>query len=316
MDLNPVIPFEPIRAEKIPIGPDWVAQVKWDGVRMLAYYDGVSMRLVNRRLNDRTLQYPELLSPNTFCSASSFILDGEIIAFEAQKPSFYEIMKRDQLRNQHSIDSAVNNIPITYMVFDVLYLQNEWVTKEPLIERQDKLNSIMKPNQQVHIVQNFSDGHMLFEAVKQQGIEGIVSKNLTSSYTINGKDSRWQKHKINRDLLAIVGGISFKNKIVHSLALGLVNPSGDLDYIGHAGTGKITMQGWIELTEKATPLITDHNPFINYPSSNKELFWVKPQLVVKVNFMEWTPSGSLRHPSIQSLIEDIPLSNCHTNQIT
>ncbi|KRF39145.1 hypothetical protein ASG93_23590 [Paenibacillus sp. Soil787] len=76
MELKPVFPFEPISTETIPASDDWVAQIKWDGVRMLTYFDGNDVRLVNRRCNDRTKQYPELLAIKTYCSASSVILDG------------------------------------------------------------------------------------------------------------------------------------------------------------------------------------------------------------------------------------------------
>lgn len=76
MKLKPVIPFEPISTETIPTDDGWVTQIKWDGVRMLTYFDGNEVRLVNRRCNDRTLQYPELLDIQTYCTASSVIIDG------------------------------------------------------------------------------------------------------------------------------------------------------------------------------------------------------------------------------------------------
>ena len=93
MDLKPVAPFEPIRSETIPQGENWVAQVKWDGVRMLTYRDGRETRLINRKGNDRTAQYPEFIDVPSYCRASSVILDGEMIALSGGKPSFHEIMR-------------------------------------------------------------------------------------------------------------------------------------------------------------------------------------------------------------------------------
>ncbi|MDB5052920.1 MAG: ligase [Bacilli bacterium] len=96
MELEPVIPFEPIRSNSIPEGSVWIHQIKWDGVRVLTYYDGFKCRLFNRKLNERTNQYPELLDVKSYCHSDSVILDGEIIALGSDgKPSFHEVMRRD-----------------------------------------------------------------------------------------------------------------------------------------------------------------------------------------------------------------------------
>ena len=103
MELKPVFPFEPISTETIPTAADWIAQIKWDGVRMLTYYDGNEVRLWNRRCHERTEQYPELLDIRSYCKVSSIILDGEIIAFDDKKPTFHEIMKRESLRKNKAL---------------------------------------------------------------------------------------------------------------------------------------------------------------------------------------------------------------------
>ncbi|MFB5269057.1 ATP-dependent DNA ligase [Paenibacillus enshidis] len=316
MELQPIVPFEPVRTEHIPDGPEWIAQVKWDGVRMLAYCSQEQVRLVNRRLNDRTLQYPELLQPSVYCSASSFILDGELVAFDGGKPSFHEIMKRDSLRKQQSIRQAVSRIPVVYMVFDVLMAEDRWVTALPLAQRQDLLQDIIKPEQPlVQIVQSFPDGTALFRAVSEQGLEGVVLKRTDSPYLIDGKDKRWQKRKINRDLYAVIGGVTFRDKVVNSLLLGLYTPEGQLMYIGHAGTGQLTVTDWTGLTERVKPLELGTIPFNAKPPLLRETTWIRPQLVVKVAFLEWTPGGTMRHPSIESIVEHISPEECTTEQL-
>ncbi|AJS60960.1 ATP-dependent DNA ligase [Paenibacillus sp. IHBB 10380] len=314
MKLNPIRPFEPIRTEIIPTGPQWITQVKWDGVRMLTYYDGLTVRLANRKLNDRTQQYPEFQSPNVYCSASSFIIDGEIVAWEEGKPSFHEVMKRDSARKQQSIELASRQISVTYIVFDVLFANGEWVIDQPLSVRQNLLNEIITPQPHVQIAQSFKEGSTLFEAIKQQGMEGIICKNIDSSYIINGKDNRWQKVKTEQDLYAVVGGLTYKDGVVSSLLLGLFNEEGNYIYIGNAGAGKLTMKEWAALTSRMLPIQIDTNPFSNVPQRSKGAIWLKPTIVVKVNFLEWTHSGTLRHSCIQGVIEDMSISDCRFSQ--
>ncbi|MCM3127695.1 RNA ligase family protein [Paenibacillus provencensis] len=314
MELTPVIPFEPIRTNLFPVGPPWIAQVKWDGVRMLTYYDGHEVKLINRKRNDRTLQYPEFTQADVYSSASSFILDGELIAFREGKPSFHEIMRRDSLRSERSIRQGLKSVPVTYMVFDILYLNGVWVTDRPLSERQQLLAEMIKPHPQVQLVQNFPDGNALFEAVKAQQLEGVVVKDLNSTYAMDGKDNRWQKRKKNGDLYAVIGGVTFRDKLVNSLLLGLYNEQGELEYIGHAGTGRFTVQDWRTLTEQALSMGVKHMPFVNIPGRNQGALWIQPELVVRVTFLEWTPGGTMRHPTIESFAPHIPAAECRVAQ--
>ncbi|TFE27258.1 ATP-dependent DNA ligase [Cohnella luojiensis] len=313
MELTPVVPFEPIRTERMPKVGNWVAQVKWDGVRMLSYFNGTKVQLINRRLNNRSLQYPEFLSAQEYCSAKSFILDGEFIAFDEKKPSFHEIMRRDSLRKKQSVEASVSSIPVTYMIFDVLFFNGNWVVSKSLSERQKVLNDIIKPSNKAQLVENFEDADRLFQLMKSHSMEGIVIKNLESSYLINGKDARWQKRKLFYDLFAVIGGITYRDGIINSLLLGIYS-NHSLIYIGHSGTGKLTHADWIKLTRDMEPLIISSCPFENKPSRFKDTVWVKPRVVVKVQFMEWTASKTMRHSSIQSINENLPVSECNFEQ--
>ncbi|MFC3771427.1 RNA ligase family protein [Paenibacillus sp. GCM10012303] len=303
MNLKPVIPFEPIRADKLPAGPNWIAQIKWDGVRMLVYFDGQETRLWNRRRNEKTLQYPEFTDIRSYCSAFSVILDGEMIALDQSKPAFHEIMKRDRLRTANKIGLAVSQTPVTYMIFDVLYCNGEWVNGRPLEQRQQLLEQIIIPGERVHTVKNYPDPSALLEVMKAHGMEGIVCKDLTSTYPLDGKDGRWQKVKLYHDRYAVVGGVTFRGKVVNALLLGLYDENGTLYYIGHAGTGKVTMAEWERLTARVQTMFARERPFRNEPERSKDAFWIRPEIVVKVQFLEWTPDGIMRHPSIQSFAE-------------
>ena len=309
MKLKPIKPFEPVRANKIPIGGDWIAQIKWDGVRMLTYYDGQVVKLYNRKLNEKTVQYPELLAIEKYCRAESVILDGELVALEHGTPSFHKIMKRDSKRIVREIERLSANIPIYYMIFDVLYLNAEWVINKPLAERLQILQEIIIPTEHIQLVQSFVDGEKVFEAVQSRGMEGIVCKDLTKAYLLDKKDDRWVKIKNYQDIAAVVGGVTLKEGIVNSIVLGLYDRSGQLHYIGHGGTGKLTARDRQELTENIKPLIIKESPFINPAKRSKEAVWLKPTLAVKVKYLEWTGGRTLRQPSIQAFI-DFPTKSC------
>ncbi len=309
MHLRPVVPFEPVRVDKIPSGEQWTAQVKWDGVRVLTYYDGAGVRLFNRKLNERTMQFPELTEVKRYCLASSVILDGEVIALENGKPSFHRVMKRDGVRRREAVEQARKVTPVVYMVFDVLYCNGEWVTGQPLRQRQQILAAIVNPQNDVQLVENFSDGESLFSVIKAEGMEGIVCKDLGSKYAIKGKDSRWQKLKNYRDLVAVVGGVTFRGSIVNAVLLGLFDRTGRLWYIGHAGTGKLTWGEWAELTERMKPLVIKERPFVNKPERIKNVVWVMPTITAKIRFIEWTEDHTLRQPSIQAFL-DVPPEEC------
>ncbi|MBD8838772.1 MULTISPECIES: RNA ligase family protein [unclassified Paenibacillus] len=312
---KPLIPFEPISKDTLPTGPQWIAQVKWDGVRMLAYEDGQELRLVNRRLHDRTAQYPELVTPRNLCSGSSYILDGEVIALDPDtgKPSFYHVLRRDRMSRPEGIAQAIHQIPVTYMVFDILFYEGKWVTDQPLADRQRLLHEVLNTAPHVQEVTNTLDAASLLTVMRQHQMEGIVCKDLTSSYGIQGKDQRWQKVKIMHDVYAMIGGVTYRSGIVNAVAVGVYDGP-DFVYIGHVGTGKLNSNTWRELTHQVEPLIRQDRPFHNVPERSAETTWVEPRIGVKVQYMELTHHNTLRHPSIQTFAE-VTREDCLANQL-
>jgi len=307
MELNPIFPFEPISSDIVPIGPEWVSQIKWDGTRILTYFDGKEVKLFNRKLNDRTNIFPELTNIKSYSTAQSIILDGEVIALDQNgNPSFHEVMRRDGIRRMDRIDSAIEAVPIFYMIFDILFYNGEWVTQLSLQERQNLLSEAIQPNKQIQLVPNNTDGVALFEVAKQHNLEGIVCKNLNSKYLIHGKHNAWQKVKNYKDVIAVIGGVTYRSGIVNSILVGLYNENKQLVFIGHVGTGKLTKSEWKDLTTVINNLKIENNPFSSQPKRIKEIQWIQPLLTVKVQFIEWTEGHSLRQPSIQAFIEKDP----------
>ncbi len=299
-------PFEPVRKDEIPSG-DWITQIKWDGVRILIYYDGSEIRLFNRKKNERTKNYPELLDIKSYCKADSVILDGEIIALGSDgKPSFHDVMRRDGIRKFEKVEYMKSVVPITYMIFDVIYFDGEWINKRPLIERLDILSNIIEPNNHVQVVSPHEDPESLFEVIVQQGMEGIVMKKPAGEYTIGGKNDAWIKVKNYRDLIAVIGGFTLSGGIINSILLGLYDSEGKLHYIGHTGTGKLSNEDWRQLTKALIPTTIEERPFINKPDRERNANWVEPRLTVKIMYAEWTAGHSLRQPSIQAFVDASP----------
>lgn len=295
---HPFVPFEPIAVDRLPEGPPWISQIKWDGVRMICYYDGLSTRLINRRGNERTMQYPELSDAGGFLRKPA-VLDGEIIALAEGKPSFHEVMRRDSLRREESVRFAVGRIPVLYMVFDLLRLGDRWLFDEPLDNRRRLLEEALLPHPHVRSVPSYANAAELYGSAVRNGLEGIVCKDGGGLYVPGGKDGRWRKRKIISDLNAVAGGVTFRDGIVNALLLGQYDRSGRLHYIGHAGAGKLKVQDWRELTELSSGLAIPSMPFCALPERAKGVLWLKPQLVFKVEYLERNPSGTLRHPVLQ-----------------
>jgi bifunctional non-homologous end joining protein LigD len=315
LTLQPLIPFEPVLASRLPLpeSEPWIAQIKWDGVRMLSYYDGSHAELLNRRGNRRTLQYPELSRPEAYCRADSVILDGEIIALSGGKPSFHEVMRRDSLKNEAAIRAVSVQVPVLYMVFDILYCNGVWLLDQPLSRRQQILSEMLLPHPHVQNVPSYPQPAQLYSAALKGGLEGIVCKKLTSTYAPGGKDHRWQKYKIISDVTAVAGGVTFRDGLVNALLFGLYDDAGKLHYIGHAGAGRITVQDWRNLNARIGSLLTGQMPFAELPQRSKGAVWIKPELVFKLHYLEWNTSGTFRQPVIQSQVELPPLA-CRMNQ--
>ncbi|KMY45189.1 hypothetical protein AC622_13920 [Bacillus sp. FJAT-27916] len=305
--MKPIIPFEPIAAAEIPLSGDWVFQVKWDGVRILVYKSISGTEVINRHLNNRTIQYPELLDTESYSKADSFILDGEVIALVDGKPSFHEVMKRDRLRGGAEIEIKKKEIPIIYMVFDCLYMNGVSMMDKPLYERQKMLRSIVKETEHIRLTENFEEGEGLLHAVKEQGLEGILCKDLHACYLPGGKDARWQKIKNYQDVIAVVCGYIQKGSGLRSLLLGLYDSDGQLHYIGKAGRGRYNAQDWKTIQHYLEKSKQAFSPFVKAIHEAKDCQWVSPIFTVKVQFLEWSESRTLRQPVLDSFVERNPL---------
>src|SRR5919201_819599 len=180
---------------------------KLDGVRVIAFIDGGVVRLQSRNLRDVTAQYPEveLACAHALTGAYRAILDGEIVAVDkAGKPSFQLLQPR-----MHTTDvkrARRDGAPLFFYVFDALWVDGEELTSRPLRERIRRLHEVVEPMEAVRLTEQIpTDGVALFDAVKEQGLEGIVAKRFDAPY-VQARSSRWLQIKAKRTVECVIGG--------------------------------------------------------------------------------------------------------------
>ncbi|MGI5922010.1 MAG: non-homologous end-joining DNA ligase [Syntrophomonadaceae bacterium] len=284
--------------------PDFIYQVKWDGVRILSFIKQNGVQLWNKRNHERSVQYPELQALDRQIKGWQAILDGEVVVLKNGKPSFPAVMRRDRSANQPTIEYMQKLLPIDYMVFDILSYEGKELLDYPLDYRQKLLADVLEPGERVHLVDNFSQGTGLFEAIKAQDLEGVVAKKPSSRY-ISGKHHKaWFKIKYRRQQNCVVGGYTLRGVTINSLLLGVFQ-DGRLMYCGKAGTG-LNSAEWDELSRQLPHLEINASPFANLTEPGRGFHFVIPQLAVKVEFAEWSEDIQLRSPVIKGFVDLSP----------
>ncbi|NLB18008.1 MAG: DNA ligase, partial [Syntrophomonadaceae bacterium] len=267
-------------------------------VRIIVFSNGCKVTVQNRRLNERTLQYPELQIISDLIPFP-VILDGEVIALKNGTPSFPQVMRRDRIQSAQTAQSMGSQIPIAYMVFDLLYYQDQSTLQLPWHQRQEILRDILPPQEPFHLVENFAQGIVLFEEISRLGLEGIVAKVTDSPYLTGGKSRLWLKIKNRPRITCLIGGYTMRGNTINSLLMGLLQDEENLLFIGRVGSG-LTDKEWSQLTQILSAERRKSPPFLN-PPRIKGVFWVEPHYSILVEYAEWTEESRLRSPVIKEI---------------
>ncbi|HEX4188126.1 MAG TPA: DNA ligase D [Solirubrobacteraceae bacterium] len=287
----------------------WAFEIKWDGVRAIAYSQPGELRLESRNLKDITDSYPELARLNRALSSHTAVLDGEIVAFDADgQPSFGALQPRMHVGSRAAAKRLAASTPVTYVIFDLLWLDGHSLMGLPYTGRRERLTelALQGENWQTpeHVV---GDGAALLELTRRQGLEGIVAKRLGSTYQPGARTRDWLKIKsFGRQELVIGGWLPGKGKrqdSIGALLLGVHDPGGALRYVGRVGTG-FSERELERLAGLLGPLRRASSPFEAGERPPREAVFAEPQLVAEVEFREWTRGGNLRQPSYKGLRED------------
>lgn len=296
------------KTDAVPVGGEWTHEVKWDGVRVLAETVDGTTRLWSRNVNDVTVAWPDVLGAVEAGAGRprDLLVDGEVIALnERGLPDFRVLQDRMHVRRATTATRLAATLPATYMVFDLLRLDGRDLTDLPLSERRARLADLDLGAWQVPAA--YDDGAMLHEATLSQGLEGVVSKRLSSRYSFDSRSPHWRKlaHRHRRSY--VVGGWRPQEGTSDRLAALLVGePTPDgLSYRGRVGSGiggKVSRQ----LTDAVADLVRADSPFVDeVPRVDaRGTRWLEPVLVVDVD-THGTGYTRLRQPSYRGLRTDL-----------
>lgn len=290
-------------AGPLPTGPDWAYEFKWDGVRTLVDASAAGLTLTSRLGNDVTIAYPELAGLAE--AAEDVLLDGEVVQFVEGRPSFSALQNRMHVRKSLEARRLAARAPVTYLVFDVLRLYGVDLTGRPFGERRATLERLELAGPHWTVSPLFDDGPATAQAATENGLEGVVAKRLSSVYRPGSRTGEWVKVRFGRRQEFVVGGWEHgeggRSGGIGSLLLGVYD-GGELVYAGQVGTG-FTAGALRDMQRRLRPTVVAASPFAAMPPDvrGRPITWVRPELVVEVEFAEWTPEGRLRFASFQGI---------------
>ena len=303
--------IEPMLARptlKPPDSPDYLYEVKWDGIRAMISLDEGEIRIHGRKGLEITKQFPELLVPEQAFRATSAVFDGEIVCLEADgKPNFRDVILRMQQSTEGGIERAKANYPAVCYLFDCLYLDGRAIVNEPLVRRREWLEDAIRKDSAYRVSETVADGTALFEAVKQMGLEGIMAKQRHSTYLPGKRSESWLKIKTRQTVeCAIIGytrGKGDRETSFGALHLAQAN-GGELKYIGKVGGG-FDEDSLKAVSAELEELTTIKRPIKEKPPNDAQSVWVEPKLMCEVEFGSLTKDGLLREPVFVRLRPDL-----------
>jgi bifunctional non-homologous end joining protein LigD len=291
---------------------NWALEMKWDGVRALAFIEKGKLRLISRTGRDITMAYPELAGLGSAIPRKQLVLDGEIVVFgDSGWPEFEALQPRIHVRDAQQAARLAGQSPVTYLAFDLLQVDGRPLLNKEYTERRALLDelAISGPFWQAPPSFPGEDLQAVREVSRQHSMEGILAKRLDSRYLPGQRSDTWRKIKNHRRQEVVVAGWKpgkgNREGQVGSLLVGVYGPSG-LEYAGHVGTG-FTVETLRMLGEKLAPLRRSSSPFAEPvpPEHARTAVWAEPKLVIDVTFDLWTRAGRMRAPVYKGLRDDI-----------
>jgi bifunctional non-homologous end joining protein LigD len=290
-----------------PVGHEWLHEVKWDGMRILADVSESGLRLLSRSGRDVTTSFPELR--NLADAVQDALIDGEVIALAEGIPSFEALADRIHVSDARRALSLAETRPVTFMTFDLLRLYGVDLLARPLEDRRASLDKLELPEPQWRHSPSYTDGLALFAATLEQGLEGVVAKRRRSTYQPGRRSTDWVKTPHRHTQACLVGGwrpeIGSPDRI-GALLLGIPAGDGSVSFAGRVGSG-ISRTAEQDLSSVLTPLRRAASPFATEIPREDSLgaVWCEPAVVVEVRHIGWTGGNRLRQPVFRGIRTDL-----------
>ncbi len=293
----------------LPSDPGWAFELKWDGVRAVVYLDG-DVRAFSRNDRDVTVSYPEVHELAPSLGGVPAVLDGEIVAFDASgRPDFGTLQRRMHVVDRTAVRALVDEVPVVFVVFDLLRLDGLSLLKQPYDQRRELLESLDLDAGACRTAPVFYEsGADVLAVSKAQGMEGVVAKRRDSVYEAGRRSQSWRKVKHVRTQEVVIGGWKEgqggRSGRIGSLMMGIPE-AGGLRYVGQVGTG-FTEAMLTDLARRLAAVRRPTSPFVNRVPNEvvRSGHWAEPVLVGEVAYGEWTDERILRHPAWRGLRPD------------
>lgn len=306
----PAIPVSPMlagRREKVPKGPEFLYELKWDGIRAIISIDEGKLTIRSRNLKDITGQFPELQILEEAFRTTNAVYDGEIVCLDKEgKPDFKSVIQR-----MHSRSSTLpKKNPAVIYLFDVLFLDGRSVIHDTWSRRRIWLKDSLRKNPTYRISETVTDGQALFDAAKKMGLEGIMAKKVNSHYYPGKRTEDWLKVKIRKTkkclIIGYTQGKGDRNKYFGALQLA-ERVDGKLTYRGKVGTG-FDQKVMKKVLERLKEVEEVEKPIDEKPIDSKLTTWIKPEVFCEIQYTSLTDNGTLRDPVFLGLRPDLSFS--------
>ena len=295
----------------------WAFEPKWDGMRVLTAIDHGSLRARSRTDKDVVASFPELGGLTSICDTAIF--DGEVVAFDdGGRPDFARLQQRLGLIGGR-VARRSTEVGVCYVIFDLLRLGELDVTPLPYEQRRRLLCDLVEPGPTLAgLAESCRRRRGVADAAREQGIEGIVAKQLAGRYQAGRRSPNWRKIKIRHAQEFVVcgwtPGTGRRSTALGALILGC-HDNGALRWTGNVGTGfsDADLAWWS--TELATRA-RETSPFGDLPPhpALRAAHWVEPHHVVQVAYTEWTADRRLRHPSMLGRRDDVTMDQVRCDE--
>ena len=290
--------------------PGRIFEVKWDGIRALAFIANRKVRLQSRNFKDITEPFADIAEALLdTVQADGVVLDGELVALDKEGlPRLPRVMRRIHDKTRWGEGPAVN-----FEIFDILYKGYRPLLKEPLIQRKRILNQTVSAAGPVHLCHYAEEeGLTFFQAATNLGLEGMVAKQKNSAYLPGKRSRHWLKVKATRTANLVVGGYTIgggnRKELFGSILLGAYDKKG-LRFVGSVGGG-FSKDDLAMTHDLLTSAQTDDCPFVDPPEVQRLLYWCTSGLVVQVKYAEYTAAGHLRFPIFVTFRPDVDPQEC------